>query len=366
MNIVFLTPIFYPAHGGAAEYFKTLLFHLNQERELKKISLITQYTPLASSKLNISQASIYRILLPRHTIEFTGKIYNSIVAAINVPIVIGLLIFFRLFLRYEIVHCHSGELFLHGRRNALLLFTLQLFRYRIVCDVRDLLSVPDSRFFGHSIIAASETIAEKVRQLSIVNPVVIPVPLELPSEDRAAIPSLRLLQLPDRPFLVYMGNVAESKGVRELVTAWKESSELYKKFDLVIAGPFFRTEEDLLRLLRSDERIHMIGAVEHEVALEVIQLAAVLVVPSPNEGLPRVCLEAIAVGTPPVCHASVRELHETYPQFTYQLPSPGELASAILTASNTNDLSDFDIAKYSAEQVPENYLPVYRSLFRAN
>ena len=101
-------------------------------------------------------------------------------------------------------------------------------------------------------------------------------------------------------YILYVGNLKHDKGVIELLQGFSQISNEQPLLTLVFAG----AGKEMLRLsllakqLDIAEKVSFLGAVAHEKLPQLIARAKVLALPSYNEGVPNVVLEAMACGTP--------------------------------------------------------------------
>lgn len=115
-------------------------------------------------------------------------------------------------------------------------------------------------------------------------------------------------------FLYLGGNIqrvfdregTDTKGADVLLRAWNLiEQEVSKEAKLLIGGPMIddSSVQRFLQSLRYPERVTCLGALPTEDVPRVIRQADVLVIPSRKEGLPNICLEAMACGVPVVAAA---------------------------------------------------------------
>ena len=99
--------------------------------------------------------------------------------------------------------------------------------------------------------------------------------------------------------LVNIGRLVPVKGQDILIKALSKAKYLGVEFDLTIvgAGPLLETLSDLSRSLNLDDCIHFIGAQRQEVVIKLLKESDSFVLSSRSEGLPVVCMEAMAMGT---------------------------------------------------------------------
>jgi glycosyltransferase involved in cell wall biosynthesis len=113
----------------------------------------------------------------------------------------------------------------------------------------------------------------------------------------------------EEPRLLFVGSVAENKGVTTVLEAFIQLAPLYPGLTLTIAGG---GDEDAIRPLRArisdarlEGRVRLLGFVEHGELADVYRAADVLAAPSRYEGgLGMVYLEAMACGLPIVALAA--------------------------------------------------------------
>ena len=104
----------------------------------------------------------------------------------------------------------------------------------------------------------------------------------------------------DRRIVLYVGHVIPSKGALDLVRAYASGGPRLKSSRLVMIGDGSATEE--CRTLASELGVDasFVGARPHEEIATWLAACDVLALPSWNEGMPNVVLEALASGRPVV------------------------------------------------------------------
>ncbi|GBF06708.1 glycosyl transferase [Deinococcus aerius] len=98
--------------------------------------------------------------------------------------------------------------------------------------------------------------------------------------------------------IIYVGNLIKTKGIRDLITAFKKSNAT----NLVLVGDGEEREfiETQAKLLPAGKSIVLLGKLENMVVRKEIAMSQILILPSYSEGLPTVIMEAMMEGVPVV------------------------------------------------------------------
>jgi len=101
-------------------------------------------------------------------------------------------------------------------------------------------------------------------------------------------------------YLLYVGNLKHDKGVIELIKGFANIHKNHPTLNLVYAGSGLEKKHliELSESLNIVDKVKLLGSVEHNKLPALIAHAKALVLPSYNEGVPNVVLEAMACGTP--------------------------------------------------------------------
>jgi glycosyltransferase involved in cell wall biosynthesis len=107
----------------------------------------------------------------------------------------------------------------------------------------------------------------------------------------------------NRQFILFIGRLNLIKGPDLLVQAFEKIKDRFPEYDLVIAGP----DEGLLSFIQNYlvehhlvDRVKIIGSIQGEEKESAYQAASILVIPSRQEAMSIVVLEAGVYGTPAV------------------------------------------------------------------
>ncbi|NLV37305.1 MAG: glycosyltransferase [Clostridiaceae bacterium] len=98
--------------------------------------------------------------------------------------------------------------------------------------------------------------------------------------------------------ILFLGWVVKTKGIEELLTAWKNVRQEHDDWKLTIVGPCNEKYFSYLKTNYSFEGVEFTGEKDHECAMELLNDAGVFILPSYTEGFPNVVLEAMALAKP--------------------------------------------------------------------
>ena len=159
---------------------------------------------------------------------------------------------------------------------------------------------------AQAVVAVSQALADKVVALG-VEPLRVHVlyngvepNLFTPGPRSEARARLSLPQ--DERLLLYVGNLKDSKGCLDLLEAFPRVLQSHPRTQLLFVGtgPCREALAQRALALGCADRVRLLGAIEHYALGDWFRAADLLCLPSHNEGVPNVVLEAMACGTPVV------------------------------------------------------------------
>jgi len=280
--------------------------------------------------------SWYASLLAQHGARLRRERFDVLLASWGYPDAVGTaLLARRLGLPY-VVKVHGSDLNVQAN--------YRLRRPQIASALRG----------AHAVVAVSAALAEKVRGLGVDDDRVHLLYNGVDGErffpgDRAA--ARRGLDLPaDAPIVLYVGNLKASKGCVDLLEAFPAVLERHAGARLVfVGGGAAAALEQRARELGITGSVLLAGARPHHELATWMQAASLLCLPSHNEGVPNVVLEAMACGLPVVA-TRVGGIPEVLPGYAGRLvPAHDRVALArALDETLRADWSTAAIAAHAA------------------
>jgi glycosyltransferase involved in cell wall biosynthesis len=173
-------------------------------------------------------------------------------------------------------------------------------------------SILESRKYIHGVACNSRMLAKQLLEYFPDMPNVCTVyrgvdliqyqpqgPSAGPFKDR---PPVRFLYLGGFPLYPQLPHGSNTKGGETLLVAWREAEEslISSGASLLVAGPQSESPQIArwLRNLRQPNRVHVVGHILPSEIPSYIRASDVVLVPSMEEGLPNVAMEASACGRP--------------------------------------------------------------------
>lgn len=148
-------------------------------------------------------------------------------------------------------------------------------------------------------------------------------------------------------YLLYVGSVTPSKGIEDLLTAFRDVKKKYYDLKLIIAGEYKEKYLNQLKNKFSDlfnsKNILFKGYLNVDELLKLYMAAKIFVFPSHFETTPNVLMEAMAIGLPIISTKTggIPDMiaHEKTGLLT-EIKSPGNLAKLIIRILNEPDLAE--------------------------
>ena len=180
--------------------------------------------------------------------------------------------------------------------------------------------------------------------------------------------------LPNLPFILFMGRLNLIKGPDLLLKAFILALGEIGDFHIVFAGPDEGMLPELIKLTAKSgisDRVHFLGFIDGFDKVAAYQLATLLVVPSRQEAMSIVALEAGVCGTPTIltdqCGFSEVRTMEARLEVpaTVQGISDGLiyfLGQPELLKSLASDYRNFVLERYTWKSIVEKYFNLYRKI----
>ena len=183
--------------------------------------------------------------------------------------------------------------------------------------------------------------------------------------------------LPDAPFILFMGRLNPIKGPDLLLEALVLVSDCLRDHQLVFAGPDGGMLAELCTRAEHcglADRVHFLGHVDGEIKTGAYRFARLLVVPSRQEAMSIVALEAGICGTPVLLtdQCGFDEIAAVDHRLVVPATSEGLAAGLLNLLENTDDLEQigprinaFVQSKYAWTTIITQYTDLYRRIIGA-
>lgn len=182
--------------------------------------------------------------------------------------------------------------------------------------------------------------------------------------------------LPDSPFILFMGRLNLIKGPDILLNAFIHVQEHLSDYHLVFVGP----DGGMLSMLQQraqeagvSDKVHFVGYVNGYDKSAAYHAAKLLVVPSRQEAMSIVALEAMVCGTPVLltdqCGFNEIKSINANLEVTVDPEKIAEklvelMSNAALLEDIASSLKDFAINKYSWSQVIQHFMSMYKKIIK--
>jgi len=256
--------------------------------------------------------------------------------------------YFILRFRKKYVVCPAGALPIFGRSSAIKKIYNVLVGTRLVRNANahiaiSMTEVPNYEAYGVS----RSTISHVPNGIN---------PFELNPDVRKIREELNLS---DSPYILFIGRLNFIKGPDLLIEAFGLIKDKFPNHKLVLAGPDEGLKANLIlrsRALGIENRVQFVGYVGGASKCELLIQADLMVIPSRQEAMSIVVLEAGLANTPVVLtdQCGLNELHDLHSATIVQVSAPA-IANGIHTSLSKRNAS-LKAAKNLKEYIEENLL----------
>lgn len=345
MRVFIVTTIYKPHTGGSASYFELLIQEMIKSVEISGVYLLTEYVIGSPLVERVEKLTIIRLLMPRDGYRTFNLLYKCIsYVIVQIQILTAIIVLKR---KLEIIHVHSRTM------NKFINSILKFSELPIIIDVRDNYYKIKNLSSANVVICASlnsyNTIRKKITKKDVRH---IPIPINYDYLNRTII---NFKRSPGDFRILFAATITENKGIRELIEAAKILSKKNYKFNLIIAGKN-KLENNLLDDLPG--YIIYKGELEQSLLYEEMRNCDIFILPSNSEGMPRVCLEAIALGKTTLVPPNIPEFIESCPDFIVNIIDSEYISNKIEHFLGTNQNNNYPIEIHSIEK---NYLKTYEA-----
>ena len=357
MHPLIITALYPPAVGGAASHFGQIAPELARRDEIERVTVLTEVMPeqpgeLCQGKLRVLRRLPTRISLPQRPWLWHALTYvlTQCWFAAHLP---GL----ARRLGVDVIHFHTrygGRLFYSSLRRC---------GVPVIADLHDKMTDPlELVGLADELLCCGEGVRRFALQARFPAEriVLIPIPFErpeIPLPGQVAT-ARRRYGLGGARYVLFVGDVTRNKGVYELLEAHRRWRSDHPGVLLVLAGTN-REGDRFLAEIEAEGDVVYLGHVPHVDALTLIRGAEMLVLPSRSEGLPRVMLEALALGTKVICPPNIPEFERHLPTSVLgrvQVDAIGEMLDRVW---EDTQVPAYPFDEHSLSRVVERVSDVY-------
>jgi len=289
-KVVIYTPIYPPDRGGASSYFSELVTSLSDDHEFIIVTGWNKNRPL---EVEEDGSRVLRIIPRFHWLPRP-------IRAIFEPLATFLaILFLGVTNQINLLHAHSTSLGAIGIGVA-----STVARIPLIYDCRDvdfpkwLIHIGQTKYW----FSAAENIDNRLTSADVPQNRIIRVPVVNPDYVLDYRPTTPPSVSDTGLDILFVGSIREAKGVKTLFNSFCRLLDSCPdaKLTFIGKGPAKLDLEDRTETQRLTDQVCFAGELSHRSTLSRIAEADVLVLPSESEGLPRVILESLDLGTPVV------------------------------------------------------------------
>ena len=356
-DVLIITPIFYGSASGAAIYYKLLSRKLIQQG-----FSVTIISEKATTSNDIPYHGIFPKRCSRNKRMIKDFAFYAIqnIAYLLIPKIVKIY-------RPKNLLVHSSFYNFPGIFPAVMEYLRQTQpKMRIVVDIRDRLVPPlwikkIEKF--NKVIACSENVKtylfeNGINRKSVKLIPVIQEPIQI--NETFTRNTISCFNLNNKKYIFYAGLIKEKKAIDTILNAFllyirKKIPDIH----LVISGLIKTSNKKILQLL-SEESVLYLGNRRREEVLSLMSRASLCINISPNEGMPRTCLESLALKRPTVLPPNIPEFNSYCSDFVYTGNCPRDLANKIVRMIQCKTVATYPIEKH----FPSKVFPKYKEILQ--
>jgi glycosyltransferase involved in cell wall biosynthesis len=350
MRLIVVTSLFPPAIGGASEDFRLLTEAWKTVDSIERVVILTERCEGSPAYEHSENIIVHRVLPSRDTrpqLHVANRLCRSAVTYSYLLIAIA----------WELRRKQSQVVLVHGRYGKRgFLRALKLLGAKVVVCLSDLFAPAQDLADCDAVICNSESVYNRANS-------------QLPTSCRVAYVPLpftlsrthtRQASVTHVPYFLFVGNISRQKGVDALLEAFALFRRDHPDYRLLLAGPV--RDSSLLRGANCGATF--LGAVDRTTTIGLMEQAEAVVLPSRSESLPRVCLEAIALGTKVICPPDVPELRRWCPEWTLEAVTPQAVLEKLRQTLNLSIVPSFDFDQHDPKLVGRRIVEICAAILQ--
>nr|WP_320194308.1 glycosyltransferase family 4 protein [uncultured Desulfobacter sp.] len=245
--------------------------------------------------------------------------------------------------------------------------------FRVIVDFRGINGLPKTKKnellisrYCSAVICASENIYQQAMKMAFRKivyhiPVIFTRPERLNERKKKRVIDQFDIKA-KKPYICFIGNIHLAKGVMVLINSFeKETSKRYSELRLLFFGKNAMGREFSDKIAGND-RIEWMGPVPKDVVPILIEESEMVSLPSFQEGLPRICLEAIALGKKFLGPGFVPELKRSCPDFVFDDLTVESIAKCHHRILKSSCSPKYDFKIHRPERISEMMKVLYTEI----
>jgi glycosyltransferase involved in cell wall biosynthesis len=281
MRVLFVGEDIRHSKGGIVTVMKQLLHHQSLNKEVHYKTVFTTGDGFSRTRRMFGWLKAYVRFI--YYLPSIDMIHIHHASNLNFWLTAGMVYLAKLCGRKVILHNHGADFKVFYERSTPL---------KRKCIIRSLSKANANIVLSESWLAWYRSIAPNANWLLLPNSVDIPADVQVKTLNNSGV------------VLVYLARIEERKGFFDMMDMLPGLFEKYPDCKLCIAGQGdIEMVKNLVRQKNLDDKIKILGYVNHSERDSLLRYGHILLLPSYDEGMPMSLLEAMSYGLVPVTTA---------------------------------------------------------------